>query len=123
MNSWVLYDTFASLGNDMDHVHASCRSHTMVLLLANGLVLMLPCTVRKLDIHSYGVLVSYMWYTKQLLFSFFPYSGYTKMLSSSYPPSAHLLLDLSFDIGSLPVVRMYVEPMPEFENFDVSMGI
>jgi hypothetical protein len=75
MNFWVLCYTSASLDNDMDHDHVFYKSHTMVLLLAKGLVLMFPCTTRKLDIHSCGVLLSCMWYTKQLLFFFCPYSG------------------------------------------------
>jgi hypothetical protein len=38
------------------------------------------------------------------------------MISSSYPPSSPLWLDLSFDIGSLPVVEMHAEPLLEFET-------
>jgi hypothetical protein len=38
MNSWVLYDTFASLENDMDHTHVSYRYRIMILLLENDLV-------------------------------------------------------------------------------------
>jgi hypothetical protein len=45
------------------------------------------------------------------------------MLGSSDPPSALLLLDLSSDTGSLPVVRFPAEPMLEFGTFAVLMGI
>jgi hypothetical protein len=45
------------------------------------------------------------------------------MLGSSYPPSYPLLLDLSSDTGSLPVVRLPVDHFPEFGTFVVSMGI
>jgi hypothetical protein len=75
MNFWVLSYTSASLENDMDHAHAFYKSRTMVLLLARGLVLLFPYTAQKLDIRSYGVLLSCIGYTKQLLFSLFPYSG------------------------------------------------
>jgi hypothetical protein len=57
-----------------------------------------------LDIRSYGVLMSYMWYTKRLLFCPYLCSGLVGMLSSSDPPSTPLWLDLSSDIGSLSVV-------------------
>jgi hypothetical protein len=61
--------------------------------------------------------------TKQLLSSLSPYSGQDEMLGSSYPPSTPLFLDLSFDIGSLPVVRLPTEPLLEFRTFFVLMGI
>jgi hypothetical protein len=38
MSFLVLSYTYASLENDMDHVHASYKSFTMVLLLARGLL-------------------------------------------------------------------------------------
>jgi hypothetical protein len=44
------------------------------------------------------------------------------MLDSSNPYSSPLLLDLSVDIGSLPVVRLHAEPLPEFGTFVVLMG-
>jgi hypothetical protein len=75
MNFLVLSSTFVSLENDMDHAHASYKSHTMVLLLEIGLEILLPYTTQKLDIHSYGVLMSCMGYTKQLIFYLYPYSG------------------------------------------------
>jgi hypothetical protein len=75
MNFWVLSGTFASLENDMDHAHVFYKYLTMILMLENDLVLLFPCTVRKLDIRSYGVLLSCMWYIKQILFSLFPYFG------------------------------------------------
>jgi hypothetical protein len=76
-----------------------------------------------LGIHSYGVLLSCMWYTKQILFGPYPYSGLDEILSSSDPPSAPLWMDLSFDIGSLPVVGFPAEPLPGFENSIVARGI
>jgi len=45
------------------------------------------------------------------------------MLYSSNPPSTPLLLDLSIDIGSLPVVRFSIEPLPKFGTSVVLMGI
>jgi hypothetical protein len=45
------------------------------------------------------------------------------MLSSSYPPSTSLWMDLSSDIGSLLVVGLPVEPLPVFEYFVVAKGI
>jgi hypothetical protein len=76
-----------------------------------------------LGTHSCDVLLSYMWYTKQLLFCPYSYSGSVEMLNSSDPPSTPLLLDLSSDIGSLLVVRLPTEPLPEFETSVVSKGI
>jgi hypothetical protein len=75
MNFWVLSYTSTSLNNDMYHAHVFYKSHTMVLLLEKGLVLPFPYTARNLDIHSYGVLMSCIGYTKQLLFSLYPYSS------------------------------------------------
>jgi hypothetical protein len=45
------------------------------------------------------------------------------MSGFSYPPSDPLLLDLSSDINSLPVVRFPVEILPKFGTYVVSMGI
>jgi hypothetical protein len=75
MNFLVLSYTSSSLDNDMYHAHASYKSRTMVLLLARGLAPMLPFTVQNLDMCSYGVLLFYIAYTKELLFSLCPYSG------------------------------------------------
>jgi hypothetical protein len=123
MKFWVLFYIYASLDNDMDHAHVFYKSCTMVLLLEMGLEPLLPYTARKLDIHSYGVPLSCIAYTKHLLFSLYPYSSSVGMLGSSNPPSATLLLDLSVDIGSLSVVRLPAEPLPEFGIFVVLMGI
>ena len=122
-SSSVLSGNFASLGSGMDHDPISYRSHTIVLLLAMGLEFLLPCTAPMLDIRSYGVLMSYMWYTKRLLFCPCSFSGLDEMLISSYPPSSMRWLDLSSDIGSLPVVGLPIEPLPEFETFVVIKGI
>jgi hypothetical protein len=64
-----------------------------------------------------------MRYTKQLLFC--PYScfGLAGMLSSSDPPSAPLWLDMSYDIGSLPVVGIPVEPLLVSETYVVTVDI
>jgi hypothetical protein len=75
MNVLVLSYTFASLDNDMDHTHVYYNSRNMVLLLERGLAPLFPCTAQKLDIRSYGVLLSSISYTKQLLFYLFPYSS------------------------------------------------
>ena len=107
----------------MDHAIVSYISHTIVLLMAKGLAVMLPCTTRMLDIRSYGVLLSYIWYTKRLLFCPYLCSGLAGMLISSIPPSAPLWLDMSYDIGSLLVVGMLVEPLPVSKIFIVAMGI
>ena len=123
MNYWVFSDTSASFENDMDHTNVSYISHTMVLLLVRGLTPLFPSTVQKLDIRSYDVLLSFIAYTKQLIFSLFPYSGLVEMLYSSNPPSTPLLLDLSFDISSLLVVRLLAEPLPEFGTSVVLRGI
>jgi hypothetical protein len=45
------------------------------------------------------------------------------MLISSNPPSAPLWLDLSFDIGSLTVVGISVEPLHVSEDSIVTRGI
>jgi hypothetical protein len=45
------------------------------------------------------------------------------MLDSSNPPSNPLLLNLSANTGSLLVVRLPTEPLPEFGTFFVLMGI
>jgi len=45
------------------------------------------------------------------------------MLDSSNPPLAPLLLDLSSDIGSLIVVRMPADPLPEFGTSVFLTGI
>jgi hypothetical protein len=76
-----------------------------------------------LGIHSYGVVMSYMWYTKQLLSCPYLCSGLAGMLSSSDPPSTPLWMDLSSDIGSLRVVGMPAEPLPESETSIVAWGI
>jgi hypothetical protein len=76
-----------------------------------------------LDIHSYGVLMFYMWYMKRLLFYPYLYSGLVGMIISLDPPSSPLWMDLSSNIGSLPVVGLLVEPFPMFKIFPVAMGI
>jgi len=107
----------------MDHAHVFYKSRTMILLLTKGLVLMFPYIARKLDIRSYGVIFSCIGYTKQLMFSLYPYSGSLGMLGSSNPRSTPLLFDLSVDTSSLLVVRPPTEPLPEFGTSVVFMDI
>jgi len=107
----------------MDHAPVSYIFHTIVLLSAMGLAFLLPCTTRMSDIRSYGVLMSYVWYTKKILFCAYLCSGLVGMLISSDPPSVPLWLDMSSNIGSLLVVGLPIEPMPMFETFVVSKGI
>jgi hypothetical protein len=45
------------------------------------------------------------------------------MLGSSDPPSTPLLMDMSSDTGSLPVVMFPAEPLPEFGAAVVLRGI
>jgi hypothetical protein len=107
----------------MDHEPFSYRSHIRVLLLAMGLEFLLPCTAQMLDISPYGVLLSYMWYTKQILFCLYFYSGSAGTLISSNPPSNPRWLDLSSDIDFLLVVGFPVEPILASETFVVSIDI
>jgi hypothetical protein len=107
----------------MDHVPVSYISHTIVLMLEKGLAFLLPCTTQMLDIHSYDVLMFYIWYTKQILFCPYLCSSLAGMLSSSDPPSTPLWLDLSFDIGSLQVVGLSIEPLPVSKTYVVAMHI
>ena len=107
----------------MDHAPVSSRSQTRFLLLAKGLEFLFPCTAWMLGIHSYGVLLSYNWYTKWIFLGPYPCFGLAKMLSYSNPPSNPLWMDLSSDIGSLPVVGLPAEPLPEFETSAISKGI
>jgi hypothetical protein len=76
-----------------------------------------------LDIRSYGVLLSYMGYTKWILFCLYLCSGLDGMLSSSDPLSSLLWLDLSSNIGSLPFVGLPIEPLPVSETFVVTKDI
>ena len=123
MNSWVLSNDFASLENDMDHAHESYKYRTIVLLLVRGSTPLFPCTVQKLDIHSYGVLMSCMWYTKQLLICPYFCSSLAGMLGSSYTPSALRWLDSSSDIGFLLVEGIPTEPLPMYETSVVTLDI
>jgi hypothetical protein len=104
----------------MYNSHASYKSHTMVLLLEMGLAPLFPSTMQNLDICSYDVLLSCIAYTKQLLFSLFPYSSSIERSDYSDPPSNPLLLDMFTDNGFLPVVGMLVESLPHFGTFVVS---
>jgi hypothetical protein len=67
--------------------------------------------------------MSYMWYTKRFLFCPCSCSSLAGMLSSSDPPSSPRWLDLSFDIGSLPVAGLPVEPLSASETFFVVLDI
>jgi hypothetical protein len=87
------------------------------------LEILLPCTAQMLDIRSYGVLLSYMRYTKQILFCPYFCSGSDGTLTYLDLPSTPLWIDLYSDIGSLPVVGLPIEPLPVFETFVVAKGI
>jgi hypothetical protein len=67
----------------MDHAHVFYISHTMVHLKINNLAYLLLYTAQTMDTHSYDDLLSFIVYTKHLLFSPYLYSDSTKMLSSS----------------------------------------
>ena len=73
---------FCIIGQWYGSCPVSYRSRTIVFLLVMDLAFLLPCTMGMLDICSYGVLLSYMWYTKWLLFCLYPCSSLFKMLSS-----------------------------------------
>ena len=107
----------------MDHSHVSYISHTIVLLMQKCLEVLFPCTARMLGIHSCDVFMSYMWYTKQILFCAYPCYGLVEMLSSSDPPLYPLWVDMSSDIGFLPFVRLHAEPFPEFGTSIVFISI
>jgi hypothetical protein len=76
-----------------------------------------------LDIRSYGVLMSYMWYTKRILFCICSCSSLARMLISLDPPSSSRWLDLSYDIVSLPVAGLPIEPLPTSETSIVTVDI
>jgi hypothetical protein len=64
-----------------------------------------------------------MWYTKRLLVCPYFCSGLAGMLSSSDPPSTLRWLDLSSDIGFLPVAGLPTEPLPMSETSVVAVDI
>jgi hypothetical protein len=76
-----------------------------------------------LDIRFCGVLLSCMWYTKRLLICPYFCSGLAETLSSSYLPSAPRWMDLSSDIGFLPVAGLPAEPLPASETYVVAVDI
>jgi hypothetical protein len=112
-----------SFENDIDDAPISYRSHTIVILSKKVVEVMFPCTAQKLGIHSCGVLLSYMWHAKKIIFCPYSFFCLAKMLNSSDPPSAPLFLDLASDIGSLLVVRLLVELLLESKTYVVSKGI
>jgi hypothetical protein len=118
MNSLGLSGISTSLGSDMDRGLVSCRFCTIVLLLVTNLALLLPYIAQMLDIHSYGVLPSYMWYTKQLLVCPYFCSGLARTLSYSNPPSSLRWLYPFTNIGFLLVAGL-----PMFETYVVAMDI
>jgi hypothetical protein len=107
----------------MDHESVYYKYHNIVLMLEMGFAFLFPCTTQMLGILSYGVLLSYMWYTKQLLFYPYPFSSLDGMLIYSDPPSTPLWIDFSFDIGSLLVVGLPIEPLPVSETYFFSIDI
>jgi hypothetical protein len=66
-----------------------------------------------LDIRSCGVLLSCMWYTKQLISCTCSYSDLGERLDSLDPPSVPLWLDMSYDTSFLLVVRLPTKPLLE----------
>jgi hypothetical protein len=76
-----------------------------------------------LDLCSYGVLLSYMWYTKRLLFCPCSCFGLAGKLNSSNPPSTPRWMDMSSDIGSPPIIGLPTEPLPASETFVVVVDI
>jgi hypothetical protein len=106
----------------MNHAPVSYRSHHS-LHVGNGFGSHVAMYCENVGIHSYGVLLSYMWYTKWLLFCPYLCSGLAEMLCFSNPPSTPLWLDLSSDIGSLPVKGLPAEPLPRSETSVVARDI
>ena len=86
MNSYALSGISTSLDSDMDHALMSYISHTIVRLMVKGLAVLFQCTMQMLGICSCGVLLSYMWYTKQILFCPYSCSVLIEMLDSSGIP-------------------------------------
>jgi hypothetical protein len=123
MKSLGLFGISTSLSNDMDPGLVSYKFLTIVLLLVMDLAFLLPYTARMLYICSCGILLSCLWYTKQILVCPYFCSGLTGMLISSNPPSYRQWLDPSTDIGFPPVAGLLAEPLPVFETFVVVMGI
>jgi hypothetical protein len=64
-----------------------------------------------------------MWYTKQILVCPYFCYGLVGTLSSSNPPSTLRWLDMSADIGFLPVARLPTEPLPVSKTFVVVVDI
>jgi hypothetical protein len=112
MNSLRLFGTSATLGSDMDRGPVSYRFRTIVILLVMDLAFLFPCTARMLDIRSYGVLLSCMWYTKRLLVCPYFSSSLVGTLICLDPPSTPRWLDLSSGIGFVLVVGFPAEPLP-----------
>jgi hypothetical protein len=75
-----------------------------------------------LDIRFFGVLLSSMWYTKQILICPCSYYGLVEMLDSS-SPSALQSLGLFAGTGFFLVARFTGEPLPTFGTFVVAMDI
>jgi len=76
-----------------------------------------------LDICSYGVLLSCMWYTKWLPICPYFCSGLVGTLISSNPPSALRWMDLSSNTSFLLVVGLPREPLPVFETSIIVVDI
>jgi hypothetical protein len=76
-----------------------------------------------LDIHSCGVLLSCMWYTKRLLICPYLCSSLVVMLIYSCPSSSLRCTDPSDDIGFLSFAGIPIEPLPMSKNSIFIMGI
>jgi hypothetical protein len=109
-----------SWDNDNDHSHVLCISHTMVLLKIKDLAYLLLYTTQIMDTHSYDDLLSFIEYTRHLLFSPYLYFDSTEMLSSSYLVATLPQLDMSDYIVFLVTIRLLAGPQPNFGTFVVS---
>jgi hypothetical protein len=92
----------------------------MVLLKLKGLAYHLQYTVKIMDTRSCDDLLSCSLYNRHLLFSPFLCSDLTGMLSSLYLSSSLPQLDLYVCTGFPLVVRLFIEPHPDFGIFVVS---
>jgi hypothetical protein len=120
MYSLVLSDTSASGGNDRDHAHVFCKSHTMVLLKIKGLTYPLQYTAQIMDTHSCDALQLCIMCTKHLPFSPYIYSDSTEMLISSGLASTLSQLDLSAYIDFPLIVRQITKSQLDSGIFFVS---
>jgi hypothetical protein len=87
MNSLGLSGIFSSPCSDKGCDWVSYIFRTIILPVVVGLAYLFPYTMQMMAIRSCGVLLFCMWCTKRLLVYPCSYSGSTKMLYTSNPPS------------------------------------